>query len=101
MTNSRFHILFLSIFPHRFDRVSQEVKNASDAAVEGRQHIEIQTDSQIEELYYELRETYSCSCAQTEGEYEDTQPSSIAFALIALTEDKQTQAEDECSGTTE
>jgi hypothetical protein len=84
-----------------FGRVFQEGNNASEDAVEGRQHMEIQTDSELEELYYELRETYCCSGAQTEGEYDDTQPSSIAFALITLTEDKQTQAEEECIVITE
>jgi hypothetical protein len=57
--------------------------------------VEIQTDSHLEELYYELRESYSCSSAQTEGEYEDAQPS-IIFALPTLTEDQQTQVEEEC-----
>jgi hypothetical protein len=68
-------------------------KTASEVVVEGRQHIEIQTDTHLEELFYQLSESCSCSSAQTDGDYDDHR--STAFALATLTEDKQTQAEDE------
>jgi len=66
--------------------------------VDGRHHMEIQTDNYIEEIMdHLLAERCTCSSAQTSDSLEEARTNTYSvFVLPSMTEDKETQVNDTC-----